>query len=115
MKIAMLRNGEEVPMALAATVTLWLQSLLAETQSRQDATEKDAAIALNKAMALNDANEIAYDPGYEMEEQSRQILTSFGLLEADGRMRSDVRAVVLSAMRGEGADLHVGSPVVTEA
>jgi hypothetical protein len=59
-------------------------------------------------MALNDANEIACDPGYEMEDQSRQILTSFGLLEADGRMRSDVRAVVLSAMRGEGADLHVG-------
>ncbi|MFY9863104.1 MAG: hypothetical protein WAK58_04775 [Trebonia sp.] len=115
MKIAMLRNGEEVPMALAVTVTLSLQSLLAETQSRQDATEKDAAIALNKAMALNDANEIACDPGYEMEEQSRQILTSFGLLEADGRMRSDVRAVVLSAMGGEGADLHVGSPVVTEA
>ena len=32
MKIAMLRNGEDVPMALAATVTLSLQSLLAETQ-----------------------------------------------------------------------------------
>ncbi len=51
----------------------------------------------------------ARDPRYEMWEQSRQILTSFGLLEADGTMRSDVRAVVLSAVRGEGADLHIGA------
>ena len=57
----------------------------------------------------------ARDPRYEMWERSRQILTSFGLLEADGTMRSDVRAVVLSAVQGESADLHVGSPVVTEA
>jgi hypothetical protein len=111
-KIARLRNGEEVPVALAAMVTLSLQSLLAETQPRRDATEEDAVIALKKERALFDANQLARDPGYEMWEQSRQILTSFRLLESDGKMRSDVRAVVLSAVRGKGADLHVGSPVL---
>jgi len=94
MKTVTLRTGEVIPEPTVATTMVTLRSLAA-----------DDYLAFFEFVELcrNDNHKL-WDDGVEKK------LKSLSLIQADGRVHRDVRAVVLAAVQGDGAHLVLRSP-----
>lgn len=93
-RISLLANGASVPLATAAPYFALLRSHL----DNPDA-EWDVVFHLRETCL-----------GRKLEPEQIRTLAAEGLLGRDGRPDPVLRAVVLSAVRGEGRALHLVSP-----
>ena len=89
-----LRHGGETPQAAVQTIMLNLRVLLDE-----------------QPIAFYELVQVCRNRDHVPFGDTAEVLTGRGLLERDGRPHRVVRDVVLSAARGEEADLHLGSPL----
>jgi len=95
MKTVILRTGEVIPEPTVATTMVTLRSLAV-----------DDYLAFFEFVELcRNGNHKLWDVGVERK------LKSLSLIQSDGRVHRDVRAVVLAAVQGDGVHLVLVSPV----
>ena len=95
MKTVILRTGEVIPEPTVATTMVTLRSLAA-----------DDYLAFFEFVELcrNDSHKL-WDDNVEKK------LRSLSLIQSDGRVHGDVRAIVLATVQGDGAHIVLVSPV----
>ena len=59
---------------------------------------------------LFDLVDLCNDGGYKVPNHSKKELQTLALLASDGRVRDDVKEIVLAATEGEGTNLTLVSP-----
>ncbi len=62
-------------------------------------------------MAFYDLVMKCRDSSYSFFGDNKNILTGLSLLQNDGELHGTIRNIVLSATKGEGLDLTLGSPI----
>ena len=92
-KTVRLRNGTDESEPLVRVLMMSLRSLL------------------GNPLALYELAELAKDRNHEVWGDLDKPLKDLGLISPDGDMHDSVRNVVLSATEGEGAELHLVSPL----
>jgi hypothetical protein len=66
-------------------------------------------------LALYDLNEVCKGKNYTPFGDNLKKLQDLSLLQPDGKPHESIRNVVLSAVQGEGLDMHLGSPVADQS
>jgi hypothetical protein len=97
-----LRNGSSEKELLVAVTMFTLKSLL---------EDKNPETAAGSAIAFYELVQKCEDPSHEIfASVTKVLLKERALLDASGAVHSSVRNIVLSAKRGEGLELYLGSP-----
>ena len=94
MNFAKLRTGKTVPMPTAETTFLSLRRL-----------------APIYPAAMFELVELCKNSDYKPLDDSIEILRKHSLIQEDGRVHDDVRDITLAAIKGEGLNMTLVSPV----
>jgi len=94
MEVVMLRNGTEEAKPLVAVMMMSLEHLMDE-----------------QPLALYDLVMKCRDREYQFFGDNEKYLQDLKLVETNGNIHGSVRNIILSAVRGEGIDMMLGSPV----
>lgn len=92
-----LKSGEEVRTSLKKTVMLALQSLM-----------KNHPVAFYEMVML------CRDPDHEIWGDMGETLQDWKLVKPNGKVRPEVREIVLNAVKGEDMDMQLVSPVAED-
>jgi hypothetical protein len=92
MEMSLLKIGKSVPKPVAMTTMVALRQ-----------------IAENDPLAFYELVELCKDSNHQIWGDTDK-LKGLSLLQSDGRVRDDVKEVILSAAEGEGMELSLGSP-----
>jgi hypothetical protein len=102
MELRKLRNGSSEKELLVVVTMLTLRSLL---------EDKNLETAAGSAIAFYELVQKCEDPSHEIfADVTKDLLRRSALLDATGNVHGSVRNIVLSAKRGEGLELCLGSP-----
>ena len=94
MEVVKLKNGSEEAKPLVITTMLVLESVMED-----------------RPLALYDLVMKCRDAGYDFFADNGDYLIKRKLVELDGSIHSSIKNIILSAVKGDGIDMVVGSPL----
>ena len=89
-----LRTGARVFEVMVTAITISLKELLKAN-----------------FVAFYEAVEVARNPGHRLFGNTGTVLCERGLLQEDGQMHDNIRAIILASVEGESIHLHLVDPV----
>jgi len=94
METLRLKNGAEEAEQLVVVTMMSLRHLMEE-----------------RPLALYDLVMKCRDRSYQFFGDNENILLNLGLVEANGDIHGSIKNIILSAVRGDGLDMVLGSPI----